>query len=164
MHASAVPFSMNSGFGLDQYGFTGGPYCRGSYNGTTYCPTFKGRCKILAKPSIYPFPSFRLHGTKDNLNVSDAIHLDTTEAHFKEWRTLLLSWNNTSLTTSDVQDDTEVKVYYILMDSHKVVNGKVTFRFDQDLNEWLRLVASGCKVNRLFVNRSNSTQLKKRLQ
>lgn len=138
----------DSGFGLDQYAFTGGSFCRGHY-GETYCPTYKGRCKILAKPSVYPYPSFQLHGLLDNLNASDAIHLDTSEAHFKEWRTVMI-WNNDykirEPTEFAVSSDEEVNIHKNLMISHKLVNGKVLFRFDEHLQDWFRFVASGCKI------------------
>jgi hypothetical protein len=47
------PPSTDAGFGLEQYPYTPGPYCYGQ-RGNSKCPTWKGRCKVLAKPSKYP--------------------------------------------------------------------------------------------------------------
>jgi Glycosyl transferase family 2 len=48
----------DAGFGLEQYPYTPGPYCYGN-RGNSKCPTWTGRCKVLAKPS--KFPSVDIH-------------------------------------------------------------------------------------------------------
>lgn len=143
MHA--VVIEKDSGFDLDHWAFTGGSFCNREY-GNTLCPTYKGRCKILAKPSVYPYPSFQLHGLVENLKAKDAIQLDTSEAHLKEWRAVLV-WNHTPTTREatdfSVSSNDQVGIHKNLMIAHKVVNGKVIFRYDHDLQEWFRFVASG---------------------
>jgi Glycosyltransferase family 92 len=48
----------DSGFGLEKWPFTPGPYCFGK-GGKSSCPTWMGRCKVLAKPS--KFTSVEIH-------------------------------------------------------------------------------------------------------
>ena len=143
MHAVLV--NNDSGFDLDHWAFTGGSFCNREY-GNTKCPTYKGRCKILVKPSVYPYPSFQLHGLVENLKAKDAIQLDTSEAHLKEWRAVLV-WNHTptirEATDFSVSSNDQVGIHKNLMIAHKLVNGKVVFHYDHDLQEWFRFVASG---------------------
>jgi Glycosyltransferase family 92 len=50
--------NIDSGFGLEKWPFTPGPYCFGR-GGLSSCPTWMGRCKVLAKPS--KFQSVNVH-------------------------------------------------------------------------------------------------------
>ena len=71
-------------FGVEMHPFTPGSYCY-QKNGTSMCPAFVGRCKLIIRPFEYQRGEVSIHGKPYRLKMSGTIHLDTSVAHWKEW-------------------------------------------------------------------------------
>jgi len=152
-----VEVAEDSGFGLDTLPFTGGSHCRHNFSrgdspligGTrtySYCPGHQARSKVLVKPNHHK--RVNIHGMGFDLRKPGLMHFDTSVAHLKEWRGLL------------VQKQPEVPIYHPPVDfnvshinevniidfwiAHQRVDGKVLMQDDSELKDWMHFVASGC--------------------
>jgi len=145
----------DSGFDLDRYAFTAKSYCWGVSPGKTereysYCPTWKGRCKVLAKQSR----EVDLHGDNGALYryPRTSKHFDTSVAHIKEWNAMF--WNaargsspprmHERGTNFEISDEAEVLTWGATQAHPKNANGNTVFYHDEELDGWFRYVASGC--------------------
>jgi hypothetical protein len=135
----------DSGFCLDRYAFTAGPYCYKKIPKDDVCPTFIGRAKILAKPSHHQ--RVDIHGYKRWHTRPGGTHLPPVEAHLKEFNLYLESFNTTvhpDRTTFYVSRTDEVSTYWTMEAHAKNADGLVPFWYDDGLHDWFRFVAQGC--------------------
>jgi hypothetical protein len=143
-HAVALERN-DSGFGLDRYAFTAGSYC---YNHPKeyYCPTWRGRAKILVQPSIHNV--VLIHGYNDLHLHPGGTHLLPIYAHLKEWPTYLASSVNTTVRPDRipffVSREDEVDTHSTMEAHVKTENGLVPLWYDDRLQDWFRFVAQGC--------------------
>jgi len=154
-----VRLKKDSGFGLDTFAFTAKSHCSHNFSSTkpelqplpqnrsySYCPGSKGRCKVIAKPARHK--KVKIHGMYFSLLREGRMHFDTSIAHFKEWRGILMKHRKEFRYRPPVDFNTsryeEVELVDLVKGHELVVDGKVLMRYDGELQDWMRFVASGC--------------------
>jgi hypothetical protein len=143
-HAVALERN-DSGFGLDRYAFTAGSYC---YNHPKeyYCPTWRGRAKILVQPSLHNV--VLIHGYNDLHLHPGGTHLLPIYAHLKEWPTYLASSVNTTVRPDRipfyVSREDEVDTHSTMESHVQTEDGLVPLWYDDRLRDWFSFVAQGC--------------------
>jgi hypothetical protein len=175
-HRHAVALERNdSGFCLDRYAFTAGPHCYQYPILNVYgsCPTWRGRSKVLVKPSHHD--KVDIHGYDDHHYRPGGTHLLSADAHLKgkllliymfmliyvyadihadilnlikEWPRYLVNVINTTVrpdrTTFYVSRANEVDIHNVMESYAKTEDGLVPFWYDDGLHDWFRFVAQGC--------------------
>jgi len=142
----------DSGFGLDSLAFTAKSHCMRYTNQQhiprkyTWCPSYLGRSKVLAKPAHHK--KVNIHGKGFRMDWAGLMHFDTSVAHLKEWRNILGKGSrkiNYRLPLAfNVSSGREIDLIHA-MQAHELVDGKLTMHFDYNLHNWMRFVASGCR-------------------
>lgn len=144
--AVALPETEDAGFGLDRYAFTPGFYCY-LERGNQYCPDWRGRCKFLTKPSLYPISA--PHGDSEVLLHPKSVHFSHRKAHIKEWPGYISVGARTE-TSTIVRDrspwvaksNDEVGVHDLERSFRQLRNGAYPIVYDTKLAYWTRYVAS----------------------
>jgi hypothetical protein len=143
-HAVALERN-DSGFGLDRYAFTAGPYCY-EYTEEYWCPGWRGRAKIMAQPSLHK--RVLIHGSNFSHLRPGGTHLLPVYAHLKEWPTYSASSVNTTVHPDRipfyVSRGDEVDTHSTMESHAKTEDGRVPFVYDDQLHDWFRFVAQGC--------------------
>jgi len=88
-----------------------------------------------------------IHGMNFDLRKPGLRHFDTTVAHLKEWRGILVKHRKdvTYRPPLDFNASKNEEVDMVHFErGHKRVDGKVLMHYDKRLQEWMQFVASGC--------------------
>jgi hypothetical protein len=130
--------------GLNYYAFTGRSYCY--TGGSDECPTWTGRCKVMARPNLYD--DIGVHG--DPAGKHGAKHFHTATAHLKEWATLLTyPWqNNNNNSTVRAREAflaseataPDLRMHWLPVAYKNNPNGTVTIHYDDQLQDWFQFV------------------------
>jgi Glycosyltransferase family 92 len=127
--------------GLNYYAFTGQSYCY--TGGADVCPTWTGRCKVMARPNVYD--SIGVHGDPND-GKHGAMQFHTATAHLKEWATLLAyPLQNSTVRASEAflaSEETapDLRMHWLPVAYKNNPNGTVTIHYDDQLQDWFQFV------------------------
>jgi hypothetical protein len=146
-HRHAVALERNdSGFCLDRYAFTAGPYCYRKRPKDDICPTWVGRAKVLVKPSHHD--RVDIHGYKNWHTRPGGTHLPPVDMRLNEWpkylSTSVITTVRPDRTTFYVSRTEEAETAHTMESHAKTKDGRVAFWYDDGLHDWFRFVAQGC--------------------
>ena len=151
-----VKVEEDSGFGFDSLAFTAKSHCTVNFGVNkmflyprpptySYCPSHYARSKVIVKPAFHK--KVNIHGMGFDLRKPGLMHFDTSIAHLKEWRNVLLKSrrkvNYRPPTDFNISKIHEVDIIS-LNTGHERVGGKFLMHYDHELQDWMRFVASGC--------------------
>lgn len=133
--------------------FTAKSFCNGnrfeiSRRGSSFCPHFHGRAKLLIQPSKHKHElrDVHIHGRKIPNATAGIVHFDTSQAHIKEWPGQFEPYSPTFRLPQDYtvsKDDASSVGIHSFDKAHKMnENGTFTLYYDRDLESWLDFVAS----------------------
>jgi Glycosyltransferase family 92 len=129
--------------GLNYYAFTGKSYCF-SRPGSDVCPTWEGRCKVMARPNLYQYVN--VHGDPSGKNGST--HFHTAIAHLKEWPSLLsYPMQNSTVRAKEPflvsgANASDLRMHWLPVAYANNSDGTVTIHYDEELQEWFQFVSS----------------------
>jgi hypothetical protein len=141
----------DSGFGLDRFSYTAGDYCYQNPIKRT-CPTWKGRSKVLVRPSKHP-RGVRIHGYASWAIRPGGTHMNPDIMHLKEWPSMMRTEQDNTTTlmpnrdTIHVRNQSQVKTHHTMEGQRKQRDGTVAFKVDERLQYWFRFVAQGAPLS-----------------
>ena len=116
-------------------------YATGNRRGDPFCPTWKGRAKVIVRPKKYV--KIDTHGNiKEPDLAKGEIHFLPEQAHFKEWPYIFAKHNVTKRDPVDFEITTEDEVHIHNLERGFKANQRNSFdvKHDGELKEWFQFV------------------------
>jgi hypothetical protein len=136
----ALPGETESGFGLDYFAFTEGPFCRVSFWKPTNCYGDKGSCKVMVRPGKWKRKGVKTHGWGKPNAEQTKVHPSTEIAHLKEFPFIYHSFNVTVRPRQDFIATSRADLWLVRNSLRNRQSG-FTMYYDDSLLPWFQYVA-----------------------
>lgn len=141
-----IDMSMSDDFAVSKYPFYIESFCyhRGlQIRGQAYCPTWRGRAKVIVRPKQYI--KIDTHGNIRKPNITGGeMHFLPHEAHFMEWPEIFARHNVTKRepVAFTVQGEDQVHIHNLARGFKSDDNGNFQMLYDGQLKDWFQFVTS----------------------
>jgi hypothetical protein len=141
-----IDMRMSDEFAVSKYPFYIESFCYhrdSQIRGQSYCPTWRGRAKVIVRPKQYI--KIDTHGNIRKPNVTNGeMHFLPDEAHFMEWPEIFAPHNVTRRDRVDfvVQDENQVHIHNLARGFKSGINGNFHMLYDEKLKDWFHFVTS----------------------
>lgn len=130
-------------FAVSQYPFYVDDFCyhMGRNRGNPFCPTWRGRAKVIVRPRFHT--KIDVHGNIANPNPENGtIHFSKDQARFMEWPAVFAKHNVTKRNTADffVLEEDDVHIHNLARGFKADKNGMFRLQHDKDLKDWFHFV------------------------
>jgi hypothetical protein len=140
-----IDMKQSSQFAVSKYAFYIENFCynTGDRRGHPFCPTWRGRAKVIVRPKQYI--KIDTHGNIKEPNFTKGeIHFLPEQAHFMEWPDIFAKHNVTKRerVDFDIQNEEQIHIHNLERAFKPEKNGNYLMRYDTKLKEWFQFVIS----------------------
>jgi hypothetical protein len=145
LESYVLDMNQRDAFAVDKYPFYIENFCyaSGDRQGDPFCPTWRGRSKVIVRPKMYI--KIDTHG---NIKVPDEakgeIHFIPEQAHFMEWPEIFAKHNVTKREPVgfEIQSEDQVHIHNLGRAFKADNDGNYKVKYDANLKEWFKFVVS----------------------
>jgi hypothetical protein len=146
-----IDMSVSDEFTVSRYPFYIESFCYhrdSKIRGQPYCPTWRGRAKVILRPKQYI--KIDTHGNIRKPNLTNGeMHFLPDEAHFMEWPEIFARHNVTKREPDDfvVQEEGQVHIHNLARGFKSGEDGNFHMLYDETLKDWFHFVTSRFSTN-----------------
>ena len=140
-----IDMTQASDFSVSKYPFYIENFCyaNGGRRGDPFCPTWRGRAKVIVRPKQYV--KIDTHGNIAQPDMAKGeIHFVPEQAHFKEWPYIFAKHNVTKRDPGNFEIKSEEQVHIHNLERGFKANqeGRFDVKHDGELKDWFHFVIS----------------------
>jgi hypothetical protein len=140
-----IDMGQSNEFAVSKYPFYIESFCYniGLRRGDSYCPTWRGRSKVIVRPKQYI--KIDTHGNIRDPNLTKGeMHFFPHQAHFMEWPQIFARHNVTKRepVDFDVQEEIQVHIHNLARAFKSDEHGNFRMQYNELLKDWFQFVTS----------------------